>query len=191
MLARLLVVTTLLAGCGGGPVPIGSTRRAPKPPTTPPLPTHLQGTCEWQVRDGLLRHDDTDLSVALTRTQKVDIDGIPPLDRTAWLGDCDNWDECLYAAMTRCPDGRFRAVWGPKHAWSGRDPTIEARSKAWADLVFYAKSRESGCVAILAYRHTREGDDWQVGSPCLLQGPKDPPWNDALCGDDKPPVCTP
>ena len=188
---RLLVFALALAGCSGGPVPVGSSQRAPKPSMAPPVPDHLQGACEWQVRDGLLRQDGTDISVVFTRTQKVDLDGIPPLDRTAWLGDCDNWDECLYAAFVRCPNGRFRAVWGPEHVWSGRDPRVDPQPNGWAQLVFFAKRRESGCTAIVARRASRIDGEWDMGSPCLIVGEKAPPWNAALCGDDKPAACSP
>ncbi len=189
--AALVLVTGLVFACAAGPVPVGSSKRAAKPALGPPPAAHLQGKCEWSVQDGLLRQAGTDISAVFTRTKKADIDGMPPLDRTTWLGDCSNWNECLYAALVRCPDGRFRAVWGPDYAWAGKDPDVRTQPKDWAELIFYARNREAGCEAILARRSVREGEAWVVGPPCLYTGKDAPAWNEALCGNDKPRACKP
>lgn len=148
--------------------------------TAIPSPT---GDCLWHLEGENLIYRGEDFEYDARSTKGVDLDGIPPLDLIADLGNCGNWGDCEFVVLQACETGRYRAVWGPEYA---QDIEVAGRTEGAVivDLLLVERTARTGCDLLMKTVIIWNGERWVYGESCADGGI----WDERDCGE-RPPAC--
>jgi hypothetical protein len=175
-MAMASLLAALATGCGAQPeritvdLPPAAVVRAVPAPRAPHMLPSPTGPCvsldEWNCHSA-----DEDPSLewwerCQYEDEEVDIDGTPPMDLIANIGDCSNRQVCDYMVLQGCEGGGYRAVLGPIVA-NSLDVLPRSPRSPVADILSF----QGVCASALGLLeiHRWNGTAWTHNEACVTE----------------------